>query len=531
MTSDPSTSDPILGRVMLAFEGLSLPAAVADRLRKAPAAGVTLFRHVNVRSPGQVRALTDALQDAAGGGSAAGGLLIAADQEAGQFIALGDGSTPFAGNMALGAVDDVGLTERVGRAIGTEARAMGVNVVYAPVLDVASNPLNPALGIRSFGDDASLVGRHGTAMVRGLQSAGVAACVKHFPGAGEAVDDPHHGLTNVRASRAVLSTRELAPFREAVAAGARVAMSAHVALPAVTGRDDVPATLSRDVMTGLLRGELGFDGVSITDALDMAGVGRGPGGIPDVVAAIQAGVDLLLTAADPVARDGIERALVDAAARGLFEEEGRAATERRLTALREWLASFGDAPDIDVVGSSEHQGLAAELATRSITLVRDPAGLLPVRWSHVRRVLAVMPRPTDLTPADTSSTVAPALAAALRRYHGDVDEVVVEPELDASAIAAVGNRAASVDLAVIGTIDAHRLRSQLELVETVAATGTPTIAVAMRGPWDVATYPRNVTALATYSILPGSLGALATVLAGDAEAPGHLPVALAAPAA
>ena len=104
--------------------------------------------------------------------------------------------------MALGAVDDVALTERVGRAIGTEARAMGVNVIYAPVLDIASNPANPALGIRAFGDDPALVARHGAAMVRGLQSAGVAAAIKHFPGAGEAADDPHHGIATVGASRA-----------------------------------------------------------------------------------------------------------------------------------------------------------------------------------------------------------------------------------------------------------------------------------------------------------------------------------------
>jgi beta-N-acetylhexosaminidase len=191
-------ADAILSRVMLAFEGMSVSAAVLERLRRAPAAGVTLFRALNVESPEQVRALTSALQDAVGGG-----LLIAADQEGGQLIALGDRSTPFAGNMALGAVDDVGLTERVGRAIGTEARAMGVNLVYAPVLDVASNPSNPALGIRAFGDDPGLVGRHGAAIVRGLQSAGVAASIKHFPGAGEATADPHHGVVSVPASRAV----------------------------------------------------------------------------------------------------------------------------------------------------------------------------------------------------------------------------------------------------------------------------------------------------------------------------------------
>jgi beta-N-acetylhexosaminidase len=191
------------------------------------------------------------------------------------------------------------------------------------------------------------------------------------------------------------------------------------------------------------------------------------------------------------------------------------------------LPHSGTPPDIDVVGSADHLALAGELAARSITLVRDPGGLLPGPWSEVERVLAVMPRPTDLTPADTSSTVAPGLAAALRRYHGDVDEVVVEPEPDAAAIAAVRSRAEGADLAVVGTIDGHRLRSQLKLVEAVVATGTPTIAVAMRGPWDVSAYPPGVTALATFSILPGSLDALAAVLAGEAEARDRLPVTLA----
>jgi len=160
-----------------------------------------------------------------------------------------------------------------------------------------------------------------------------------------------------------------------------------------------------------------------------------------------------------------------------------------------------------------------------MTLLRDSRGVLPVDWTSVERILAVMPRPTDLTPADTSSTVPPSLAAALRRYHGDVDEIVVEPEPDPGSIAAVRARASAADLVVIGTVDGHRLRSQLDLVEAVAATGTSTIAVAMRGPWDVAAVPRSVTALATYSILPGSLDALAAVI-GGADAPGRLPVSV-----
>jgi beta-N-acetylhexosaminidase len=526
----------LLGRVMLAFIGERLPDAVAARLASAPAAGVTLFRHHNIRSPGQVRELADAIQAAAshGGSASRGGsasaerpLLVAADQEGGQFIALGDGSTPFAGNMALGAVDDEALTERVGRAIGTEARAMGVNVVYAPVLDIASNPTNPALGIRSFGADPLLVARHGVALVRGLQSAGVAATVKHAPGAGEATTDPHHGGAVVRASRAILDTREFIPFRAAFAAGARLAMSAHVALPAVTGREDVPSTLSRAVMTGLLRRELGFEGVTISDALDMGAV-AGPDRVADVIAAIRAGVDLLLTAADPEALARMEAALVEGAEAGMLDADELAATERRVSTLRAWLGSAGAAPDLAIAAGAEHRALAAELAARSITLVRDQGRLLPVVYrDRPGRVLAVMPRPTDLTPADTSSTVAPGLATALRRYHADVDDVVVEPEPDDAAIAAVRDRARGADLAVIGTIDAHRLRSQLALLEAVADTGTPTIAAALRGPWDIDGYPAGVTALATYSILPGSLEALAAVLAGEASAPGRSPVALA----
>ena len=224
-------TDSILARVMLAFEGDVLPEAVAARLARAPAAGVTLFRHGNVRSPGQVRALSDAVQRAAG--EWPGPLLIAADQEGGQFIALGDESTQFAGQHGAGR----GRRRRVDGASRAGDRHRGAGDGRERHLRAGARhgvePANPALGIRAFGDDPALVARHGAAMVRGLQSAGVAAAVKHFPGAGEATGDPHHGVATVPASRAILDAREFVPFREAFAAGARLAMSAHVTLPAV----------------------------------------------------------------------------------------------------------------------------------------------------------------------------------------------------------------------------------------------------------------------------------------------------------
>ena len=272
----------VLGRVMLAFPGERLPDWVAARLAAAPAAGMTVFRHHNVRSPGQVRELTEAFQAAAAargdagrvrGGSAAP-LLVAADQEGGQLQALGDAATAFPGNMALGAIGDPTLAERVGFAIGTEARAMGVNVVYAPVMDLATNPDNAALGIRSFGDDPAAVGVLGSAMIRGLRSAGVAAAVKHFPGLGDAAADTHYGTAVVSGDRDRLERLELAPFRAGIAAGVDLVMSSHVAVPALTGDPRQPATLSRAVMSDLLRAELGFAGVTISDALDMGALAQ-----------------------------------------------------------------------------------------------------------------------------------------------------------------------------------------------------------------------------------------------------------------
>jgi uncharacterized protein (DUF302 family) len=175
LASEPAAEDEVLGQLMLGFSGLELPRHVAQRLMDRPAAGVTLFRRHNVASAAQVRTLTSEIQAFAPRGLP---FLVAVDQEGGQLLGLGEDSTPFAGNMALGAVGDSGLAERVGRAIGTELRACGANVNYAPVCDLATNMRNPGLGVRSFGDDPDAAARLVGAFVHGLSAAGVAATLK-----------------------------------------------------------------------------------------------------------------------------------------------------------------------------------------------------------------------------------------------------------------------------------------------------------------------------------------------------------------
>ena len=308
-------------------------------------------------------------------------------------------------------------------------------------------------------------------MVRGLQAAGVAATVKHAPGMGHISSDTHHGLAVASAERSVLDAREFVPFRAAFAAGARLAMSGHMALPAVTGRDDLPGTLSRAVMTDLLRRDLGFEGVTISDALDMRALAQGPAQVLDVLAAVRAGVDLLLASADPEALARIEETLVRAVARELLDPAEVAATERRVAALRAWLGSAGPAPDL--VGRRERRAPGPRRrAGRALDHARPRPGRAPAAATgESGPILAVMPRPADLTPADTSSTVAPGLAAALRRQLRDVDEIVVEQAPDAASIAAVRDRAAAARAVVIGTIDGHRQPAQIELVEALAAHG------------------------------------------------------------
>jgi beta-N-acetylhexosaminidase len=501
-----------LARLMVAFAGSELPPSSARRICEHGVAGVTLFRVHNVVDPPQIRRLTAAIQEARPAGDPP--LLVAADQEGGQLVGLGEGTTPFAGAMALGATGDEGLAERVAGATARELRALGVNVDYAPVCDVANNPANPALGIRSFGDDPEAVGRLAAATVRGLQDHGVAATAKHFPGAGDTAADPHHGLPLVPRTSAELAVRELVPFRAALEAGARMVMTGHFAL---AGRDDdLPASLSVAVL---------LDGVPVSDALDMRALAQGSAQIVDAVAALRAGEDVLLGTADEPALERLVEGLAQAQRRGLIDADDDAAAKRRLGELRHWIGRH-DQPPLDVVGCGEHRALAAELAQRSMTLVRNDDRLLPLKPAADARIAVVQSMPADLTPADTSSTVSPTLASSLRRRFTGVEEILLPAVPGEADIAGLGARLAAFDLVVVGTFSAHLQPGQAALAAAVLASGKPTVTVALRTPWDLLAYPSARTHVCSYGILPPSMEALAAALLGEAPFVGRLPVDL-----
>jgi beta-N-acetylhexosaminidase len=266
------------------FEGTELPAWLRERLADG-LAGVCLFA-TNVGSPAQLRELTAAIRDANPGA------VIAIDEEGGDVTRLHQRvGSPYPGNAILGRLDDVDDTRAVGAAVGAELAAVGVTLDFAPDADINSDERNPVIGVRSFGADPALVSRHTAAWIAGLQATGVAASAKHFPGHGDTASDSHLAMPVVDLPLATLRERELLPFAAAVAAGTRSVMTSHILLPQLDAEH--VATFSSRILGELLRGELGFEGAIVTDALDMRGASGEIGMAAAAVRSLQAGADLL----------------------------------------------------------------------------------------------------------------------------------------------------------------------------------------------------------------------------------------------
>jgi beta-N-acetylhexosaminidase len=395
-----------------------------------------------------------------------------------------------------------------------------VNVNYAPVADVATRPDNPSLGVRSFGEDPGLVATLTEAMVQGLDDAGVLATLKHFPGSGEATVDPHYQLPLLDLDRGRLEAIELPPFRSGIAAGARMLMVAHQLVPALTGGEEVPICSSSQGIDGFVRGELGFDGVVMTDALDMGALEQGPAQVVEVIAMMRSGVDLLLCMPDLELQDRARVAMEMGYSRGLIPDEILRASAARIEKLRGSASRAELHPEL--VGSDGHGRLAGELAERSITLVRDETGLLPLTSLETPSILCLEPEPVIVTPADTTTFYPAHLGEAIRARGGDVTGIVYPHQPDHNDIASVVDTALRHDLVVMGTVNATT--GQARMVDAVIATGKPVVTVALRTPYDLAAYPGASTHLCTYSGHLPSLQALASALYGEIRLVGRLPV-------
>ncbi|MDX2378566.1 MAG: glycoside hydrolase family 3 N-terminal domain-containing protein [Acidimicrobiia bacterium] len=519
MTAGVSPSDDTLHFVLGSFAGTELDEATRGRMG-AGMPGVTLFREHNLSDRDGVTELTAQLHAAAGELPA----IVAVDQEGGQLQALTGIVTDFAGGMAIAAAGDPDLARRVGHAMGLELRALGVNVNYAPVCDLLVHATNHGLSIRSFGSNPVHVAALTAATVSGLQSAGVAATAKHFPGKGAARVDTHYEQAIIDRSRAEFDAAELVPFTAAIDAGVRLMMSSHAIVPALSAGEPLPATRSRAVLTGLLRDELGFDGVTITDALDMAAVGAGAQATGSESAqAVLAGADLLLST--PV----MDQAALAAALAAAFSADASSgpvltSARARVIALRRWLATF-PTPDRSVVGSTAHRVLADELARRSITDVVRSLGASG--GGTMTEPVVVEPASINLTKADTTSDGAVSIGSELAARECAPEGVITAHSPDADDIERAALAARGRDAVVVVTAGATE-PGQLDLVRAVERRARHTTVVVARNPLDVAYLDSSSGSrvLCTYGLTESTVRALADVLTGAATPSGTLPVQL-----
>jgi beta-N-acetylhexosaminidase len=497
----------VMKQFMHSFVGHVAPEAILDGVARGQIRSFCLFADQNVESPAQLRQLNLTLWQAAIDNGEPPPL-IGIDQEGGQLIAIRGGTTELPGNMALGATRSPELAYQAGAVLGRELLAMGVNLNLAPALDVNINPQNPVVGTRSFGDDPEWVSKLGVALINGLRDQGVMAAAKHFPGHGDTSVDSHYAAAVVHHNAARLNEVELKPFRAAISAGVPAILTAHVTYTALD--QDYPATLSARILTKLLREELGFTGLIITDAMDMHAVTRF-GVEESIERALNAGADMILLA-------HLEDQL--AMAERFAGKENPQSIVRIMAAQRQVPK---DMPPLSVLGSQAHQSIAKEIAERSITLVRDDDNQLPLPSSSDSIIGIVTVQARNLTPADTSADVEVGLAKRIRERHRNILDLSLPQSPSESEIGEVLAQLNDADTVIVGTINAEQDPGQAELVRQLLARGKSPVVIALRTPYDISAFPEIRTYICTYSIRAVTIEALVGVLFGEIPASGMLP--------
>jgi beta-N-acetylhexosaminidase len=486
---------------------------------------------VSAGSPTEVAVKLNALQ-----GSARVPLLVGADLETGAgfrfrapvslpgLIELG-GASDFPPLMAIGASDDARFAYEMGRITAIEARALGVHLPFAPVLDVNNNPDNPVINVRSFGENPEAVARLGGAFVRGMQEWGALATGKHFPGHGDTRVDSHLDLPVIPMNRARMDAVELVPFRAAVDAGMGAIMTAHLAVPEVTGGADIPATLSAPVLTTLLREELGFRGLVVTDALDMAAIDRRFPRGEAAVRALEAGADLLLMPPDVgAAIDAIERAVRG----GRLTEERLDRSVLHILRVKEAMG-LHQRPEVEIteiprrVGIPAHQAVVREIAEGSLTLLRNERGLLPLRGTRTANVTSIsVRRANDLLAGRTFN-------ARLRQTYPRLREETMDRGATAGAWEELLQRVRSSDLVILqlhlpagGTTPPELPR----FVERLREVGVSHLVVAFGDPYVIREFPEVQGYLVAWGSQEAAQRAAVRGILGEIPIRGRSPIAI-----
>ncbi len=486
------------GAVCVGFEGTSLTADLQERLRKTPLAGLILFGR-NVESLRQTRALTDAIR------AVLPHSIIAIDQEGGRVARLRDNVEELPSMLALAATGDTELAQRAGAQLAFDLRRAGVNVDYAPVLDLMLMRMNTVIGARAFGDDPQQVIRFGDAFARGLASQGIVPTFKHFPGHGSTEVDSHLALPAIDLDEATLRSRDLLPFAKLLP-GAQALMTAHIIVRSLD--PDRPATISRRILTGVLRGEIGFDGVCFTDCMQMDAIAKGVGTSEGAVQALAAGADcVLISHSVELALQSIER-IVEAVESGKLPLARLQEAYARVQRLRANLQ-----PPLPLEAQPPHAGIGREIGRRAVTVVRGSA--------HAGAAQSIVVSFEGATVEGVQG---------LHTEHASVAGNVRVPELRlplepsaAQTDALIAELRGRGKQPIVLMRRAHVYGAQADAVRALVAAFPDLLLVSTREPFDAFLFDaRNV--LCTYGDDKPSMEGLADVLFSGAQARGRFPL-------
>jgi len=493
------------GQVLaLSFSGTSLDGETRSRLEEIKPGGLILYGK-NVESLSQVRSLLSCIRETVRLDLP---LMVAVDQEGGTVARIRGHGADFPGNMALGATGDPGLAERQGFIMGRQLKSLGIDLDYAPVVDVNSNSSNPIIGVRSFGDDVAVVSSMGASMIKGFSRAQMGCSAKHFPGHGDVDIDSHLGLPVLDRSLDSMRALEFPPFRSAVEAGVPAVMTAHIVVPSLTG--ELPATLSPEAIS-LLREELGFEGVVLSDSMGMRAISNG-WGVPDaVVMALKAGVDFVLLGADPAFPPEGHREVRDRIVEAVRSGElDKARLDDAVERILRWKDDMGLSSGEDRPDWVDGSALAEEIASRSVTLIRSD-GPPPLRkgdhvtliWPEKKAVAAeiLLRRLSDL-----------GVSGSIELFGGRTVPDVNVDEIRGPVL--------------MGCYDLVRDEPSVSFLRRILEERPDCVSLAMKTPYDLTVLPEAETALACYGDTPPTLKALAAILLGEIRPSGRLPVEL-----
>ncbi|MFD1735439.1 glycoside hydrolase family 3 N-terminal domain-containing protein [Bacillus salitolerans] len=520
-----------IGQMMvIGFEGKTMPNSVKELIHEYHIGSIILFGR-NIGTPEEVLALTSELQLEAKKAGYLYPLLICTDQENGVVRRLGEGATMFPGAMALGATGIPEYAYDIGYASALELKALGINWNLAPVLDVNNNPDNPVIGVRSFGELPEAVSEFGRASMKGMQAAGVVTTLKHFPGHGDTNIDSHYNLPTISHGIERLHEVELRPFRDAIRDGADTVMTAHIYFPTIEYEYGVPATLSKRIITGLLREELGFDGVVTTDCMEMNAISQTIGVERGSVEAIKAGVDLIMVSHRFNWQVRTMNEIIKSVHNGEIAEEHIDQALARIMKLKEKYVHWDDLSithqhnQLEIVGCKEHADLAYKVYQQAVTLVTDN-GILPLPRSQRHRIFVVYPKKNTTMAVEDQRYSSFNLGSVIREFNQSTDSYQFNNELEAWEIDEIVNKALQYDSVIVGTLTALPGSSQIHLINKMREKGCSLIIIAMRSPYDLANMPKIDAYLSTYDFSYPALKTAAGAIFGEGTIRGKLPVTI-----